>query len=209
MNPGDWPWYEVVEDGSFDQGDIIPGCPVLHAVEGEDGEAPVGDLLRVTALVVTQTCDLAQAKADSVVLCAVWSVAQAILQDPVLAREARDTATRHHLVLPAADAPDVEESIEVIIEHSKQLKKELNAIMKGERPPFALLEKHDAHPRSARALVTFQQVYSLPRPVLERLAAKPTPRLRLLPPYREYISQAFGRYFTRIGLLQDIPRYPG
>src|ERR1700734_2232100 len=80
MNPDDWPWYEVVEDGSLDQGDIIPGCLVLHAVEGEAGGTAVADLRPVTALIVTQTCDLSQSKVESVVVCAVWSVAQAVLQ---------------------------------------------------------------------------------------------------------------------------------
>ena len=86
---------------------------------------------RITALVVTQTCDLAQSKADSVVVCAVWSVARAVLQEPALSREARETATRHNLVMPAADAPDAEIDLAVgkIVDKSKALKKELDVIM--------------------------------------------------------------------------------
>ena len=207
MNPAEWPWYEVVDDGSLDQGDIIAGCLVLHAVEDETGDA-IADLRPVTALVVTQTCDLAHSKVESVVVCGVWSLAQAVLQDPGLQREAADTARKYQLAMPAADAPDAEASVQHIISRSKALKKELNAIMKGERPAFALLEERLTVPTQARALVNFQQVFSLPRPVLERRASKAAPRLRLLPPYREHISRAFGQYFARIGLLQDIPRYP-
>jgi hypothetical protein len=29
---------------------------------------------------------------------------------------------------------------------------------------------------------------------------------RLLPPYREHLSQSFARYFMRVGLPVDIPR---
>ena len=31
-------------------------------------------------------------------------------------------------------------------------------------------------------------------------------RLRLLPPYREHLSQAFARYFMRVGLPVDIDK---
>ena len=32
--------------------------------------------------------------------------------------------------------------------------------------------------------------------------------LRLLSPYREHLSQAFARYFMRVGLPQNIPSFP-
>jgi hypothetical protein len=32
-------------------------------------------------------------------------------------------------------------------------------------------------------------------------------RLRLLPPYREHLSQAFARFFMRVGLPVDIPPF--
>ncbi|MBI2388483.1 MAG: hypothetical protein HYV09_02600 [Deltaproteobacteria bacterium] len=208
MTPADWPWYEVVEGDSLDQGDIIPGCLVLHAVEGENGAAAVADLRPVTALVLTQTCDLAQSKVESVIVCAVWPVTTVVLQDPVLRKEAAEAAQRNKLSMPAVDAADADARITEIIDRCKAIKKELNAIIKGERPPFAMLEKHDGVPSAALSMASFQHVYSLPRPVLARMAQKASPRLRLLPPYREHVSQAFGRYFSRIGLLQDIPRYP-
>jgi hypothetical protein len=94
-----------------------------------------------------------------------------------------------------------------IIGRSKALKKEFNSIMKSERPALAMLEKHAGTPAAPISMVSFDQVYSVPRSVLARMAAKATPRLRLLPPYREHVAQGFARYFSRIGLLQDIPRY--
>jgi len=207
MNPANWPWYEVVDDDSLDQGDIIPGCLVLHAVEDEGGTA-IADLRPVTALVLTQTCDLVQNKVESVVVCAVWPLTQIVLQDPTLRKEATDTAHRARLTMPATDAPNADELISAIIDRSKALKKEFNSIIRGERPPYAMLETHKGTPPSPLSIASFKHVYSLPRPVLLRTAQKANPRLRLLPPYREHISQAFGRYFARIGLLQDIPRYP-
>ena len=36
------------------------------------------------------------------------------------------------------------------------------------------------------------------------LRQRATPRLRLLAPYREYLSQAFARFFMRVGLPQPV-----
>jgi len=41
---------------------------------------------------------------------------------------------------------------------------------------------------------------------LRGLAQRGEPRLRLRPPYREHLSQAFARFFMRVGLPTDIKR---
>ncbi len=56
-------------------------------------------------------------------------------------------------------------------------------------------------------IVDFRRVYSLPLTFLRQVAARGGQRLRLLPPYREHLSQAFARYFMRVGLPQDIPPF--
>jgi hypothetical protein len=56
-------------------------------------------------------------------------------------------------------------------------------------------------------LVDFRHVHTLPLPFLRRWAEKSGPRLRLLPPYREHLSQAFARFFMRVGLPTDIPPF--
>lgn len=55
-------------------------------------------------------------------------------------------------------------------------------------------------------VVSFRQVFSVPMDYL-RQRAKQRPRLRLLPPYREQLAQAFARYFMRVGLPVDIPPF--
>ena len=50
-------------------------------------------------------------------------------------------------------------------------------------------------------VVDFRAIYTVPRDFLERLLKeRRKPRLRLLPPYREHLSQAFARFFMRVGL---------
>jgi len=47
-------------------------------------------------------------------------------------------------------------------------------------------------------------ISSIPLAFVRQRAARADDRLRLLPPYREHLSQAFARYFMRVGLPQDI-----
>lgn len=47
------------------------------------------------------------------------------------------------------------------------------------------------------------KIFVLPKPVVEAVARSAGPRLRLRSPYREYIAQAFARYFMRVGLPLD------
>lgn len=50
-------------------------------------------------------------------------------------------------------------------------------------------------------LVDFHEVFTIPYAFLESLLAqRGENRYRLLPPYREHLSQAFARFFMRVGL---------
>ncbi|MBI5760136.1 MAG: hypothetical protein HZA46_16590 [Planctomycetales bacterium] len=79
---------------------------------------------------------------------------------------------------------------------------------KGNLPGFHLLAPcelagldHDVR------IVDFRCVHSLPIQLLRKLAANDHRRIRLLPPYREHLSQAFARFFMRVGLPVDIPPF--
>ncbi|MFH1562825.1 MAG: hypothetical protein ABIF11_05345 [Nitrospirota bacterium] len=56
-------------------------------------------------------------------------------------------------------------------------------------------------------VVDFRNVYSVPLDFIIELVKKRGERLRLLPPYREHLSQAFARFFMRVGLPVDIPPF--
>lgn len=79
---------------------------------------------------------------------------------------------------------------------------------RGNLPGYHLLAGCDV-PGMEREIriVDFRRVYSLPLAFLRGRAARSGDRLRLLPPYREHLSQAFARYFMRVGLPQDIPPF--
>jgi hypothetical protein len=77
---------------------------------------------------------------------------------------------------------------------------------KGNMPAFHLLSQCEI-PEYQRELtvVDFRRVYTLPFEFIKREAQRRL-HLRLLPPYREHLSQAFARFFMRVGLPSDIPQ---
>lgn len=56
-------------------------------------------------------------------------------------------------------------------------------------------------------VVDFRNVYSVPYAFICDFAMAKPNRRRLLPPYREHLSQAFARFFMRVGLPVDIPQF--
>lgn len=55
-------------------------------------------------------------------------------------------------------------------------------------------------------VVDFRNIYGIPFPYLQTYCASMA-RYRLLPPYKEHLSQAFARYFMRVGLPAGVPPY--
>jgi hypothetical protein len=56
-------------------------------------------------------------------------------------------------------------------------------------------------------VVDFREIYSLPFEFLTKHAASLETRWRLKPPYLEHFSQAFARFFMRVGLPANIPPF--
>lgn len=56
-------------------------------------------------------------------------------------------------------------------------------------------------------VVDFRSVFSVPISYLSEKAKSQEKRLRLNPPFREHLSQAFARFFMRVGLPADIPKF--
>lgn len=53
----------------------------------------------------------------------------------------------------------------------------------------------------------FREMFALPFNYLQSHAADVGPRLRLESPYLEHFAQSFARFFMRVGLPLDIPKY--
>lgn len=53
-------------------------------------------------------------------------------------------------------------------------------------------------------VVQFERVFERPKSSVKTFVEMQERRLRLLPPYREHLAQAFARFFMRVGLPIDI-----
>lgn len=174
MATDQYPWYEVVDNNDFEQGDILRSCPVVLPTPDlpfplPENEIPI-DVVTRDIIILTQSCDLVNTKVRDVMLCPHWELARAGEVDTALAQ--------------------------------KGAAKEIKV---GRRHRYHLLAASDieGHTMGVR-IVDFGRAFSLPKDYLRQFSESQGQRLRLCPPYREHLSQAFARFFMRVGLPQDI-----
>jgi hypothetical protein len=81
-------------------------------------------------------------------------------------------------------------------------------VLKGRIEGLHLLAS-PANPENNREalVVDFREIYSLPFGYLLSRAAQLDHRWRLRSPYLEHFSQAFARFFMRVGLPSTIPPF--
>ena len=178
-----YPWYEELPaaHAGLEQGDFIPACPI---VVPPPALAPGGeyelDVQEFDVVVLSQSCDLTHAdKITNVLVCPYSGLAE------YLQAKAANTGSN-----PTA----------------KFVRAAYDELRKGQQPHAHLLEQPPGSFVPADYLVVdFRNVYAVHYDfLLARVAALPD-RLRLLPPYREHLAQAFARFFMRVGLPQDLP----
>jgi hypothetical protein len=188
-------WYEVITPGTaLTQGDLIFECPLLTwnarhppvTPEAQDAEYLKREIraFKADVVVMTQACDLEHGKVRNVVLCP---------HDPLtLFRKTWEEgmlASGHHPT-------------------EKAWRRTCDDLANGYVWNQCFLNSFDqsAPPLELR-VVDFHDIFTLPREFLEAfLADRKAPRLRLLPPYREHLSQSFARFFMRVGLPQSLAK---
>ena len=174
-----YPWYEVVNGSELQQGDLLADCPsFVPPLKTVLGEGEQPvEFTTRNAIVMSQSCDLELRKDGR------CNVDQVILC-PLYARsELQQDATY--------GKPDGWE-----------------AARKGRHPSYHVLNKSELSGNEMDfQLVDLGRVFSLHVDLVRELASNQGPRLRLNPPYREHLSQAFARFFMRVGLPVDIPSF--
>lgn len=174
----DYPWYETVEDsGELQQGDFIPNCPiVIPPSEIKENQEIEISIDLIDSIVLTQSCDLANSKLEIVLVCPYYALSTFIESLP----EHQTSST-------------------------KAKKRVIDNLRKGYLPGYHLLDKSKfADFENDYKVVDFKNVYGIQFKLLKEITSSKSQRIRLLPPYREHLSQAFARYFMRVGLPQDI-----
>ncbi len=174
-----YPWYEAAQGKELEQGDILLDCPIflppkdLHwspTLNEAQFEVESSD-----AIILTQSCDLADAQLDR--------------------------GTLDYVML--CGCPTIDEFYADV--DPKKQRDELSKLRKGQVVARHLLNRCELDGLTCNLrVVDFKNPFSLPFPYVRELAATHAARARLLPPYREHLSQAFARYFMRVGLPIDI-----
>jgi hypothetical protein len=174
----DFNWYEQVKNSdSITQGDLIFECLV-----------PEPDEIVFKKLLGDNSGEpsLKFLKIDSIIL----SQACDIINDKI----------SNLIVCPLIRLKDLTDKVDYYRSSNG-----LESIRQGKEPAYHLLNEYNliSFPFS---VVDFHRIYSMPKHYLKEVAKSKPERLRLLPPYREHLSQAFARYFMRVGLPQDIDK---
>jgi len=180
-------WYdEVGSEAPLTQGDLVSACPVAIWTTPESFQIVAGMLVSETGvqaedvIVMTQACDLEHGKGQNVIVCPTN----------------RLSAYR--------SGWEAEQLAHGRKSNNDTWKKFCKTVKSGFVWNLSMLNRC-TDPQAEHRIVDFRQVYSTPRMVIEKaLAHRGGTRLRLRPPYREHLSQAFARFFMRVGLPIDI-----
>ncbi|HPJ30243.1 MAG TPA: hypothetical protein PLZ42_02500 [Methanothrix sp.] len=163
----------------IEQGDILSSWPVIIPEEWIDGVGDIDTSIEeYDMIIMSQSCDIQNNKIDNVLVC------------PVLILDEMGKYTSSG---------------------------DRNKLRKGEIIGYHLLNKCEVDGLTDCGLldlldkylvVDFRNAYSIPlKFLIGGVDAKHEKRLRLLPPYKEHLSQAFARFIMRVGLPEEIPDF--
>ena len=174
-------WYQIVSGPEYTQGDILRNCPIpVPAPDRAFFEATREGSSQAEAQVFIKTGNV-------VILTQACDIEQnkvdSIVLCPVFSLE---EAARQRAELGTPKGKD---------------KLRIGGYF------FLHLLNSDSDVRLEFSVVDFRVLYTLPTEFLRVVAENAGERPRLLPPYREHLSQAFARYFMRVGLPIDIPSF--
>lgn len=175
----EYPWYASVSDDTLEQGDLFEDCPVF---------LPPDDWADEWAT-ESSPVDFQIVRRDLIVLSQSCDMVQGrekvseVLLCPVWFRS---EVTTGYLATS----------------------KGLEDARRGNLPGYHLLAPSQlaGFERELR-IVDFRRVHSLPLGFIRSRSEQSGSRLRLLPPYREHLAQAFARFFMRVGLPIAIPPF--
>lgn len=177
----DYPWYKVTEERTILQGDFLQKCPIMEPKEKFlSGAAAPGAPSYVNVEYETY--------------------------DVVVMSQSCDIAAKKIdlvLVCPYFSIGDMtDENPELRQDKFKE------KMRRGEVFGYHMLNKCEHEGLGHDYLIVdFRKVFSVPLRFLKSFILRSPKRLRLLPPYREHLSQAFARFFMRVGLPTEIPRF--
>ncbi|MDX1970492.1 MAG: hypothetical protein SFV23_25205 [Planctomycetaceae bacterium] len=167
-------WWRRTSGSQLAQGDLLPECQLpLFPGDWDRGQPTEEEVLSARLIVMTQSCDLVNRKAEHVALCPIHTLGEFESANPSFAKKGAWEAVR-----------------------------------KGRMEGLHLLASPESPDNNRSAfVVNFGQIISLPLDYLEQYASSVGDRWRLESPFLEHFSQAFARFFMRVGLPAGLEPY--
>ncbi len=170
-----YPWYELISlSDDILQGDFVEDCPIIIPPKSLEEDQEITIKL-LNAIVLSQSCDLENGKIEIVLVCPYSNLEEFLSSHP----NSKDGSKKGR---------------EKVIEN----------LLQGNYPSYHFLQKDENCNLHDFIIVDFKNVYGVHYDYLKSHILKIKKRTRLLPPYREHLSQAFARYFMRVGLPINI-----
>jgi hypothetical protein len=177
----DYPWYEKlenVESVNLIQGELILNCPIITPPANcKVGTQPDVKVTTFNVFVMSQSCDIENSNVEIVLVCPFYNWSEVI------------------------------KTIDTTWQNKKGYEKFWNNLKKGAEPAYHLIKNDSSVNIKEPIIVDFTNVFGIHVSALKEHIKTFDYRIRLLSPYREHLSQAFARYFMRVGLPQSIPSY--
>ncbi len=174
-----YPWYETVSGVELEQGDILLDCPVyLVPAEALGLEEHEVTVDFQNVIIMSQSCDLAL--------------------------RTNGTCEADDVILATLYFQS-----ELKTNKTFGKKEKWEDARKGRFTRYHVLNKCEIEGHELDyMLVDLGRVFTLSVAAVRAFAsADRKQRVRLLPPYREHLSQAYARLFMRVGLPVDIPKF--
>lgn len=171
-------WWTATSGPGHEQGDLLRDFPVVHveSVEVSGAAAEVRSRVElIDGIIVTQTCDLENAKIANILLARVTTWADfAAAQFAAGNTAVKSSGFRRNLI-------------------------------RGDIPPLMLLHARASQPALDWSVVDFRELHVVDRDRVDEFVSQrgSRRRLRLVPPYKEHFAQAFARFSMRVGLPHD------
>ena len=176
----EYPWYDDIrDDAEIEQGDIIVDCNAILAYE-EHYNNIINNIENDIELDVITFNGIVLSQSCDIVNDKVTNV----------------------IVCPLVTLKDLCENEEYYKSSAAR-----EGLRQGKEPAHHLLQKVSLSQDKSSDfyVVSFRHIHSIPKRYIKALI-KNKIRKRLLPPYREHLSQSFARYFMRVGLPTNISK---
>lgn len=175
-------WYEIVEGESLEQGDLITTCPMFVL------DYPIGLIKQLARGEIAELSDISGE----------WRFYNSVIMSQTCDLE--NGKLKYVTMCPYWSLTQFGK-----MGQDFQSPKTLEEIKRGNRPSYFMLDActFDGKQQEEQ-IVDFRSLFDVPYDFLKPFALAKGERLRLLSPYKEDLSQAFGKFFMRVARPKNI-----